>query len=237
MDWGFAIQIILGIVGAALIVGGIVAYLGSRKTGVRAFCAAAVAAGVVMWAVVLVTVPASSSDSTPPSPTVVKVLKGEAPPAIAEESFMNLLTEEDVRGVRTTGTPLTTRFNDYKAMAERVDLAQVENMDSWYGLVIEAGDGAKGITFSAIDFDTTHSAQDHFEKMKSEAPPGMQDMAPPIGDASFEAGVNAQGIGSMLVFVNGDKLVSLHTAQPDAQEPLLSLEDLEELAELVASRL
>ena len=49
--------------------------------------------------------------------------------------------------------------------------------------------------------------------------------------------MNAQGIGSMLIFINGDKLVSLHTAQSDDQEPLLSPKGLEELAKLVASRL
>ena len=61
-------------------------------------------------------------------------------------------------------------------------------------------------------------------------------MDPPIGDASIEVEVNAQGIGSMLVFIKGDRLVSLHTAQPDDQEPLVSLSSLKELAELVASR-
>ncbi len=49
--------------------------------------------------------------------------------------------------------------------------------------------------------------------------------------------MDAGGIGSMLIFIDGDKLVSLHTAQSDDQEPLLSLEGLEELAKLVASRL
>ena len=70
MDWGFAIQIILGILGAAFIIGGIVAYRGSARTGVRAFAASAVAAGVVMWAVVLFTVPLSSTGGGPQEPIV-----------------------------------------------------------------------------------------------------------------------------------------------------------------------
>jgi hypothetical protein len=57
MDWGFAIQLILAILGAALIAGGIVAYRGSQSTGVRAFGAAAIAAGVVMWAILVLTIP------------------------------------------------------------------------------------------------------------------------------------------------------------------------------------
>jgi hypothetical protein len=48
MDWGGVIQLILAILGAAFIAGGVVAYRRSALTGVRAFGASAVAAGVVM---------------------------------------------------------------------------------------------------------------------------------------------------------------------------------------------
>ena len=154
----------------------------------------------------------------------------------AEEAFKALLTIFDVEKLLPTATRLNTDFTDFKAMAEGVDPAQVESMDSWYGLVIEAAVGTNGITFTIIDFDSTSSAQDHFEKVETETP-GMQEMDSSIGDASMEVKVNAQGIGSILVFVKGDKFVSLHTSQPDDQEPLLSLESLEELAGLVLSRL
>ena len=56
MDWGTVIQLALAIVGAALIVGGIIAYRGSTRTGVRALSSSSIAAGVVMWVVVLITV-------------------------------------------------------------------------------------------------------------------------------------------------------------------------------------
>jgi uncharacterized membrane protein YeaQ/YmgE (transglycosylase-associated protein family) len=59
MDWGFIVQMILGIVGAGMIVGGFVAYRGSNKTGLKAFSAAAVASGIVMWAIVAATLPVS----------------------------------------------------------------------------------------------------------------------------------------------------------------------------------
>ena len=74
MDWGSVIGLILAILGAASIVGGIVAYRGSTTVSVRAFGAASVAAGVVMWAVILVTVPVSTSGDAP-SPIIV----GEVP--------------------------------------------------------------------------------------------------------------------------------------------------------------
>ena len=61
MDWGAVVWLILGVLGAAFIAGGVVAYRGSTSVGVRAPAAAAVAAGVAMWVIVLVTIPASSS--------------------------------------------------------------------------------------------------------------------------------------------------------------------------------
>ena len=155
---------------------------------------------------------------------------------LSEEAFKALLTIFDVEKLLTIAVRLNTDYTDFKAMAEGVDPAQVGNMDRWYGLVFQTEDRMKGMTFSAMDFDSEASAQGHFETIKAETP-GIQDMDSPIGDASVEVEVNAQGIGSMLVFVKGDKLVMLHTAQRDDQEPLLSLEGLEELAQLVASRL
>ena len=63
MDWGFIIQASLAVLGAALIAGGIVAYRGSQLTVVRSIAAASVAAGVVMLAVVVFTLPVSSTSS------------------------------------------------------------------------------------------------------------------------------------------------------------------------------
>jgi cytochrome bd-type quinol oxidase subunit 1 len=64
MDWGFIIQIFLAVIGAALTVGGLVAfraYRGSEKTMARPLAAASMAAGVVMLLVVGLTLPASST--------------------------------------------------------------------------------------------------------------------------------------------------------------------------------
>ena len=113
MDWGVVVLIILGIVGAALIVGGFVAYRGSRRTGVRAFGAAGAAAGIVMWVIILMALPISSSDNKSPSPSVVTV---GVDSTITEDKVMTLLTEEDVRRVLTAQVPLTTRFYDYKSL-------------------------------------------------------------------------------------------------------------------------
>ena len=70
MDWGSIVWLILAVLGAASIVGGIVVYRGSGSTGGRAAGAALAAGGVVMWAVILVTVPVSTSSRDAPSPIV-----------------------------------------------------------------------------------------------------------------------------------------------------------------------
>jgi hypothetical protein len=61
MNWGAVIWLILAILGAASFAGGIVAYRGSTTTGPRAVGAAAIAAGAVMWAIILLTVPVSTT--------------------------------------------------------------------------------------------------------------------------------------------------------------------------------
>ncbi len=55
----FIVIMILGILGAAFIAGGIVMYRGSTRAGFRASGAALIAAGVVMWAIILFTQVAS----------------------------------------------------------------------------------------------------------------------------------------------------------------------------------
>ena len=152
------------------------------------------------------------------------------------QSEANLLTVLDVELLLITPSRLGSELIDYKALAGRVDPAQVENMDSWYGLVIDATGGGPGMTFMVIDFVSQSAAQEHYGIMTAE-PDGVVNMTTPIGDVSAEVEFNAQGIGSMLVFIKGDKLVSLHTAQPEGEKPLVSLEGLEQLARLVLSRL
>ncbi len=70
MDWGWIIIMALAILGAGLNAGGVVSYRGSERVGVKAFGAAAVAVGIAMWAVVLMTTPVSQSGEGASAPTV-----------------------------------------------------------------------------------------------------------------------------------------------------------------------
>ncbi len=57
----FIIIATLSIFGAALVVGGIVGYRKSERAGVKTVSAASIASGIVMWALILFTMPASTS--------------------------------------------------------------------------------------------------------------------------------------------------------------------------------
>ena len=81
--------------------------------------------------------------------------------ALTEDKFTDLMTIEDVETRLTAKVSLKAEFRDYKDMAGGVDPAQVEKMDSWYGMTIETAYGGPGITFSVIDFDSASSAQNH----------------------------------------------------------------------------
>ena len=49
--------------------------------------------------------------------------------------------------------------------------------------------------------------------------------------------MNAGGIGSNVIFLRGDKLVTLHTGMPDGAEALTDLAGLRELARTIDRRL
>ncbi len=71
MEWGSLIWLLLAIIGAASIAGGVVAFRRGGSVGAQAFGAASVAAGVAMWAIVIVSFPMSSSGGDASEPVIV----------------------------------------------------------------------------------------------------------------------------------------------------------------------
>ena len=175
----------------------------------------------------------ASTDSEPPTPTAAS---GPVTDTLTEEGFKALITTEDVEAVLSSKVRLLTELFDYRQRAESVDPAQVVNIDSFYGLSYLVEGGTAGMTFSVMDFDSEASAQAQFRKVMSESP-GMERAETAIGDLSAEVHVNAQGIGSVFVFVRRDKLVSLHTSQPEGEPPLISFEGLQQLAQMAERNL
>ena len=80
MDASSVLWLVLLVLGAALIGGGIIAYRGSQKAGTRVLATAAMAAGAAMWAAALVTIPVSSSTGDGPSLPIVKTVPASASP-------------------------------------------------------------------------------------------------------------------------------------------------------------
>ena len=70
MDWGWITIYAFAIFWAAGIAGGIVAFRGSSRSGIRGLAAASVASGILMWIVVLMVVLASVTSNGPGEPIV-----------------------------------------------------------------------------------------------------------------------------------------------------------------------
>ncbi|MDA1189210.1 MAG: hypothetical protein O2854_05980 [Chloroflexi bacterium] len=71
MEWGWIVLIVLAAAGAAFVAGGLVAYFKGGRALVKAVGAGSVAAGIVMLALVVATVPVTRTVSNGYSPEPV----------------------------------------------------------------------------------------------------------------------------------------------------------------------
>jgi len=78
MDAGSIVWLVLLVLGAALIGGGLFAYRGSQKSGTRVLATAAMAAGAAMWAAAIVTVPVSQTQDVMPNPPIIETVPASA---------------------------------------------------------------------------------------------------------------------------------------------------------------
>ncbi len=85
-----------------------------------------------------------------------------------------------------------------------------------------------------MDFDSLSAAQTQYDLVAAEVLPSMDTAA---GGRPAGAEPNGQGLGSMLVFIHGDAVVSLHTVQIGGHPPLVTLSGLEGLGKLISDRL
>ena len=160
------------------------------------------------------------------------------PGALTEDQFKALLALDDVAQVLTFPMELTTEFRNVKQIAEEEDPEQVVNVDTAYALAFTPKERFVGVAFAAIDFNSADSALAHFEQV-GRGPGGSQMPATDslIGDASASLLVGERGIGGIVIFVKGDRFISMHTAVPEDLEPPVTLEGLEQLAATVEGRL
>lgn len=178
----------------------------------------------------------SGNDSSPTQGVVQSHADSTGPDGgLTEDEFAILLTVQDVTSLLSSDVEFESEIGDAKAMAAGVDASQVVNIDSWYMFLLDSVDPDRGLTFTVMDFDSGASTLDHYDIAAGDES-GLVAMDSPIGDASTSIDVNSNGIGGMLAFVVGDKLVSIYTTGW-GDEPLLALSDIEALGKTVLSRL
>ena len=152
---------------------------------------------------------------------------------------------------------ITTEYRDQMSLAANRDAEQVEHvisfemlnfdtLDGFRGLILTTlypvassfatPDGFRGLTLTTIKLDSEQAAADHFELITGGVF-GLQDFSEAIGDAASFIEPNEAGIGSMVIFRQGEWVVTLYTAQRDGITPLVDLAGVEALAQFVADRL
>ena len=156
---------------------------------------------------------------------------------LTEEIFATLLTKDEVTQVMTAEVPLVTEIVDLKRMSDAADGPRMHPLDAGYALKFTTIDGKRGLTLATIDLESTTAAVQQYDLVKLQTFPRLQIMDPAIGHASAQMQAEIGEVGSNLVFVKRDKLVTLHTTRPHGEEALVDLEGLRNLARLVEGRL
>lgn len=154
---------------------------------------------------------------------------------VTPENIGDLLTIDEVREVASEHVSETEDFN-YKEMAESVSPAQVENMDAWLGRSFQTADRTMALTFSLIDFDSSASAQAHFERIQVEASTESLDSG--VGELDFGGQHDEAGLTAIFGFLKGDKVIQLlSTTQSEGRSGLVDLDGLIELGRTIDARL
>ena len=201
---------------------------------------------VPILAVVILSIASCSDDSTPNEPTTGEAAKA-APTAepfgvvgviLTEEDFRSLLTLQEVEGVLKEKLTLKeSQFIDIKKLTDERGVQQTFPMDSGYSIFYVNEDESKSVKLGVFDLESLVAASNQYAEVKDLTHPDMEIMDPPIGHASAQMVANANGIGSNVVFLVSDLLVTLHTGMPDGTEPLTDQAGLRELAKLIEGRL
>ncbi len=181
--------------------------------------------------------PPTPGPSSTPTPAIPIATTSDG--ALDEAGVRALLTVDEVRSKLAQDVTIEPRIQDTRAMAEAVDPFQVIAMDSWYTLPFLTEDGSAGVILDVIDFDFPVSARDHWARILIEQTTevGFQSIEPGIGEGAIGAEFNSNGIGSIVVFVYDQWVVSLRTVMPEGEDPIVEFDDIKALARMVRERL
>ena len=103
----------------------------------------------------------------------------------------------------------------------------------------ETLDGSSVMTLDVINFDSTDAADSHYETILGDlgASPVAKITDGVVGTRSFQADVNSAGVGSIVVFQDASRIISLHTAMPEGEPPLREPAQLIGLAKDIREKL
>ena len=180
----------------------------------------------------------TESTPEPTGPLLTSFEEDSGPVFLTEEDFRALLTVEDIELVLREEADLkTAEFIDLKQVLDERGVQQMFPLDSGFSIFFVNEDETKSIRLGVFDMKSLVGATSQYEEVKANTEPELEVMIPPIGNASSQMEANANGIGSNVVFLRADKLVTLHTGAPEGSEALTDLAGLRELARIIDGRL
>lgn len=178
------------------------------------------------------------STPEPAGPPSTTLEEDPGPVFLTEEDFRALLTVQDIEPVLREPADLkTAEFIDLKKMLDERGVQQMFPLDSGFSIFFVNEEATKSIRLGVFDMKSLVGATSQYEEVKANTEPELEVMIPPIGNASSQMEANADGIGSNVVFLRADKLVTLHTGVPDGAKALTDLAGLRELAKVIDGRL
>ena len=174
----------------------------------------------------------------PAGPRLTSSEEDSGPVFLTEGEFRALLTVEDIEPLLREPVNLkTAEFIDLKKMLDERGVQQMFPLDSGFSIFFVNEEGTKSIRLGVFDMKSLVGATSQYEEVKANTEPELEVMIPPIGNASSQMEANADGIGSNVVFLRADKLVTLHTGVREGEDALTDLAGLRELARIIDGRL
>jgi hypothetical protein len=173
-------------------------------------------------------VPVSTPAETPLQQPEISIA-----PLLTEEAMLLLLTEVDIQGIAAVSaerTALRERLTDSDGLPLRF------RVDSSFDAGFQTADGSTFVFFQVTDYLSADFALEEFNRLAL----GMRTttMPNPIGADSIVDEINNLGLGTVLLFVKGDRLVQMMTRIEDGQQnPLVDRKGLLDMARVVAGRL
>jgi hypothetical protein len=164
-----------------------------------------------------------------------QIVEEEEEQIIMEEEEKALLTVEEILPFVGEDKDLRVFFEDL--MAEfGGESPERENFDAVYAITFEENSG-RSITLNVLDANHPSRAFLHYDRVRRQTP-NSEEMDPPIAELSAKTAADpAERLGNIVIVKKDDKVFQLHTFEPNEEPPIISLDDLVELARLVAEQM